>query len=81
MVKVIVRKTGRQLHSGDTLLRKDYKGFIRRYEMLSISEDNTRIQVREVSRDDRWLYHTFPVSKLGLKVVALLTDVHNKEMV
>jgi len=71
MVKVIDKKTGRELHSGDILLRKDYKGFTRRYEMLSISEDNTRIQVREVGRDDRWLYHTFPIGRLGLDVVML----------
>jgi hypothetical protein len=71
MVKVIDKKTGRELHSGDTLIRKDYKGFFRRYEMLSISEDNTRIQVREVGKDDRWLYHTFPLSRLGLDVVML----------
>jgi hypothetical protein len=69
MVKVIDKKTGRELHSGDVLLRKDYKGFTRRYEMISISEDNTRIQVREVGRDDRWLYHTFPIGRLGLDVV------------
>lgn len=71
MVKVIDKKTGRELHTGSVLLRKDYKGFVRRYEMLSISEDNTRIQVREVGRDDRWLYHTFPISRLGLDVVML----------
>ena len=69
MVKVLDKKTGRELHSGDALLRKDYKGFTRRYEMISISEDNTRIQVREVGRDDRWLYHTFPLSRLSLDVV------------
>jgi len=68
-VKVIDKKTGRELHSGDVLLRKDYKGFTRRYEMLSISEDNTRVQVREVGRDDRWLYHTFPIGRFGLDVV------------
>ena len=71
MVKVIDKKTGRELHSGDILLRKDYKGFTRRYEMISISEDNSRIQVREVGRDDRWLYHTFPLSRLGLDAVML----------
>lgn len=69
MVKVIDKKTGRELHTGDVLIRKDYKGFTRRYEMLSISEDNSRIQVREVGKDDRWLYHTFPIGKLGLDVV------------
>ena len=69
MVKVIDKKTGRELHTGDVLLRKDYKGFVRRYEMLSLSEDNSRIQVREVGKDDRWLYHTFPIGRLGLDVV------------
>ena len=69
MVKVIDKKTGRELHSGDVLIRKDYKGFIHRYEMLSLSEDNTRIQVREVGKDDRWAYHTFPIGRLGLDVV------------
>jgi len=71
MVKVIDKKTGRELHTGDVLIRKDYKGFTRRYEMLSISEDNSRIQVREVGKDDRWLYHTFPIGKLGLDVVMI----------
>lgn len=69
--KLIDRKTGRELHSGDVLIRKDYKGFTRRYEMVSISEDNTRIQVREVGSDDRWLYHTFPLSRLGLDWVMI----------
>jgi len=69
MVKIIDKKTGRELHSGDTLVRKDYKGFFRRYEMLSISEDNTRIQVRELGKDDRWLYHSYPLEKLGLDAV------------
>ena len=69
MVKVIDKKTGRELHSGDVLIRKDYKGSVRRYEMLSLSEDNSRIQVREVGKDDRWLYHTFPIGRLGLDVV------------
>jgi hypothetical protein len=69
MVKVIDKKTGRELHTGDVLIRKDYKGFTRRYEMLSISEDNSRIQVREVGKDDRWLYHTLQIGRLGLDVV------------
>ena len=64
--KLIDKKTGRELHSGDVLIRKDYKGFTHRYELYSISEDNTRIQVREVGQDDRWLYHSFPISRLGL---------------
>ena len=63
---LIDKKTGRQLHSGDWLVRKDYKGFHRKYELLNINETNTRVQVRELDGEDRWLYHSFPIGKLGL---------------
>jgi hypothetical protein len=66
MAKLIDKATGRELHSGDWLLRKDYKGFTRRYELMGLNSDNTRVQVRELDGEDRWLYHTFPLSKLGL---------------
>jgi len=69
--KLVDRKTGRQLHSGDWLLRKDYKGFTRHYELLSLNETNTRVQVRELDGEDRWLYHSFPLTKLGLDWVIL----------
>lgn len=62
-------RTGRELHSGDWIARKDYKGFMRRYELLAVSEDNNRIQVRELNGEDRWLYHSFPLTKLHLKWV------------
>jgi hypothetical protein len=64
--KLIDKKTGRELHSGDTLIRKDYKGFTHRYELYSISEDNSRVQVREVGKDDSWQYYSMPIGKLGL---------------
>jgi len=63
---LIDKKTGRELHSGDWIVRKDYKGFSRRYELLSINEGNTRVQVRELDGEDRWLYHTFSLNTLGL---------------
>ncbi len=63
---LIDKKTGRELHSGDWLIRKDYKGFHRKYELLNINETNTRVQVRELDGEDRWLYHSFPIGKLGL---------------
>ena len=66
MHKLIDKKSGRELHSGDWLVRKDYKGFSRRYELLSINETNTRVQVRELNGEDRWLYHSFPLTTLGL---------------
>jgi hypothetical protein len=71
MVKIIDKKTGRELHSGDTLLRKDYKGFMRRYELVSLSEDNTRVQVKELGKNDSWIYHSYPLEKLGLDAVML----------
>lgn len=71
MVKIIDKKTGRQLHSGDALMRKDYKGFRRRYELVSLSEDNTRVQVKELGKNDSWIYHSYPLEKLGLEAVML----------
>ena len=68
---LIDKKTGKQLHSGDWLVRKDYRGFSRRYELMSLSEDNGRVQVRELDGEDRWLYHSFPIAKLGLDWVIL----------
>jgi hypothetical protein len=69
--KLIDKKTGRELHSGDTLIRKDYKGFMRRYEMVSISEDNSRVQVKELGKNDSWIYHSLALNKLGLDWVML----------
>jgi hypothetical protein len=69
--KLIDKKTGRELHSGDTLVRKDYKGFMHRYELYSISEDNSRVQVRELGKNDSWIYHSLPLNKLGLDWVML----------
>jgi hypothetical protein len=64
--KLIDKKTGRELHSGDVLIRKDYKGFTHRYELYSISEDNSRVQVRELGSNDAWQYYSMPIGKLGL---------------
>jgi hypothetical protein len=71
MVKIVDKKTGRELHSGDALIRKDYKGFRRRYELVSLSEDNTRVQVKELGKNDSWIYHSYPLEKLGLEAVML----------
>lgn len=68
---LINKKTGKQLHSGDWIVRKDYKGFSRRYELLSLNEDNTRVQVRELNGEDRWLYHSFALKSLGLDWVMI----------
>ena len=82
---LVDKKTGRELHSGDSLVRKDYKGIKHRYELLSISQTNERVQVRELLNDDtdRWAYYTIPIAKLGLEWKewsswdnGLLTDVN-----
>jgi len=67
MARLIDKKSGRQLHSGDWIERKDYKGFIRRYELLSLSDAEDRIQVRELDHEDRWLYHSFSLNKIGIE--------------
>jgi len=66
MAKFIDKKSGRQLHSGEWIERKDYKGFIRRYELMGLNDAEDRILVRELDGDDRWLYHSFNMEKLGI---------------
>ena len=51
---VIDRKTGRELHTGDTIIRKDYKGFKHRYELLELSGDSM-VRVKKLTQGDRWV--------------------------
>ena len=62
-------RTGRKLHSGDWIARKDYKGFTRRYELMGVNENNSRVLVRELDGEDKWLYHSFAMNRLHLKWV------------
>ena len=71
MARLIDKKSGRQLHSGDWIERKDYKGFIRRYELLGLNDSEDRILVRELDGDDRWLFHSFNMAKLGIERVII----------
>lgn len=86
---LVDKKSGRELHSGDSLVRKDYKGIKHRYELLSISQNNERVQVRELLNDDtdKWAYYTIPIQKLGLEWQewsgwdsSLLTDVNKTQV-
>ena len=52
MPKVIDRKTGKELHTGDTLIRKDYKGFKHRYELLDLNMGSHMVRVRKLLQDD-----------------------------
>jgi hypothetical protein len=65
---VIDRKTGRELHTGDTLIRKDYKGFKHRYELLELS-GTTMIRVKKLTQGDRWVYLCVPLASLQLDFV------------
>lgn len=51
---LIDKKTGKQVQVGDNLIRKNYKGFKHRYEVLEIREDS--VYVRKLGAGDQWVY-------------------------
>ena len=53
-MKLIDKKTGKQVQVGDSLIRKNYKGFKHRYEVLDIQPN--RIHVRKLGAGDQWIY-------------------------
>ena len=71
MCKLIDMKSGKQLHTGDWIERKDYKGFVRRYKLMGVNDAEDRILVRELDGEDRWLFHSFNLVKLGIKRVII----------
>jgi hypothetical protein len=67
---IIDRKTGKEVHPGDALIRKDYKGFKHRYEVIEfISPHSAR--VRKLGQGDRWVYLCMPLASLQLDEVML----------
>jgi hypothetical protein len=68
---VIDRKTGRELHTGDTLIRKDYKGFKHRYELIELDIGSNMIRVKKLLQDDRWVYLCVPLASLQLDFVMI----------
>ena len=67
---IIDRKTGTEVRAGDMLVRKDYKGFRHRYEVVEIILPHT-IRVKKLSQGDRWVYLTMPIAALQLDEVML----------
>lgn len=63
-MKLIDKKTGREVQVGDNLTRKNYKGFKTRYEVLEIRPDC--IHVRKLDSSDRWVYLNMPPNALQL---------------
>ena len=51
---LIDKKTGKQVQVGSSLIRKNYKGFKHRYEVLEIREDS--VYVRKLGAGDQWIY-------------------------
>lgn len=64
------RKTGHAVKIGDMLIRKDYKGFKRRYQVLDFNRDDT-VHVRKLGSGDRWIFLDMPFSALQLDKVII----------
>jgi hypothetical protein len=67
---IIDRKTGLEVVAGMSLIRKDYRGFKHRYEVLEVIYPHT-VRVRKLTQDDRWIYLSMPVAALQLDAVIL----------
>ena len=64
---IVDRKTGKEVVVGDMLIRKDYKGFRHRYEILDFLKNG--VYVRKLTQGDRWVYLSMPLSGLQLDEV------------
>lgn len=67
---IVDKKTGKQVNPGDMLLRKDYKGFKHRYEVLEFIPPHT-VRVRKLTQADKWIYLSMPLASLQLDEVMI----------
>lgn len=67
---IIDKKTGKPVGPGDTLLRKDYKGFRHRYEVIEFIPPHS-VRVRKLAQGDRWVYLCMPLASLQLDEVMI----------
>lgn len=67
---IVDKKTGKQVNPGDTLLRKDYKGFKHRYEVVDFIPPHS-VRVRKLTQGDRWVYLSMPLASLQLDEVMI----------
>lgn len=65
---IIDRKTGKQVTPGDMLVRKDYKGFKHRFEILEFIPPHS-VRVRKLTPQDTWVYLSMPLVSLQLDEV------------
>ena len=63
---LIDRKTKRRVRYGSSLIRKDYKGYPHRYELLEFNEEIKKIRVKKLLPDDRWRILEVPIASLQL---------------
>lgn len=64
---IVDRKTGKEVVVGDMLIRKDYKGFKHRFEVLEFLKNG--VYVRKLTQGDRWVYLSMPLAGLQLDEV------------
>jgi hypothetical protein len=69
-MKLIDRKTGKEVEVGDNITRKNYKGFKTTYEVLEILSPTT-LRVRKLDQGDRWVYLCMPIASLQIDNVLL----------
>ena len=69
-MRVIDRKTGKEVMVGDTIIRKDYKGFRHRYEVLEYLGSGM-LWVKKLTQGDRWVYLSMPLASLQLDEVMI----------
>ena len=67
---IVDRKTGKPVTEGDMLIRKDYKGFKHRLEILEFIPPHS-VRVRKLTQGDRWVYLSMPLVALQLDEVML----------
>ena len=83
-MKLIDRKTGKEVEVGDNITRKNYKGFKTTYEVLEILSPTTPrvrkldqtdqwvyLRVRKLDQTDRWVYLCMPIASLQIDNVLL----------
>ena len=63
---LIDRKTKRRVRFGQSLIRKDYKGFPHRYELREFNEKELKIRVKKLLHDDTWRVLDVPIASLQL---------------
>ena len=67
---IIDKKSGKAVAPGDMLLRKDYKGFRHRYEVIEFIPPHS-VRVRKLGQGDRWIYLCMPLAALQLDEVMI----------